>query len=223
MRKVGRHGCQQATAIVRQDELFEFAVDPNLIRFAFRNCSSVTGNPYLQLSAGISAAEALQSATMSSASSCPPKLLGGHGLEVAAVAAEGGHYRCAVVPDRWKCHAIFRLKTGWTHCAFKDDGRRIAAHLHVDAWIVEVHLTLLRRVRNSNLCPYRRRDLQTTMRRAVRNHECRMVVALQVNTAVLVKRAVALSSRPFLLCSANGCDKLSKRRRVDCTRRMHGI
>ena len=42
-----------------------------------------------------------------------------------------------------------------------------------------------------------------------------MVVALQVNTAVLVKRAVAEASRPSLLCSANGCDKYNKRRRIE--------
>ncbi len=50
-----------------------------------------------------------------------------------------------------------------------------------------------------------------------------MVVALQVNTADLVKRAVAEASRPSLLCSANGCDKLDKRRRIDCTRLVRGI
>ena len=75
------------------------------------------------------------------------KRLGRHGFKIAAVAAEGGHYHSAILPYCWKRHAIFRLKAGRAHCALKDDGWRMAAHSHVDAWIVEVHLTLLRRVR----------------------------------------------------------------------------
>jgi hypothetical protein len=82
--------------------------------------------------------------------SSPPERLGRNGLEIAAVAAEGGHYNSTVLPDCWKCHAIFRLKTGGTYRAFKHDGRRMAAHSHVDTWIVEMHLTLLRQAQNVN-------------------------------------------------------------------------
>lgn len=142
----------------------------------------------------------------------PPERLGRNGLEIAAVAAEGGHYNSTVLPDCWKCYAIFRLKTGGTYRAFKHDGRRMAAHSHVDTWIVEMHLTLLRQVQKGKLCPDRR-NLQTLCGLHFANHQ-------RDGPSCKSTLPVWLSARPptpviLFLCSAGA--KITKLHRMDCT------
>jgi hypothetical protein len=81
----------------------------------------------------------------------PPHNLDWHRLEITATAAESRHHRIAILLNRRECHAIFCFEVRRACRTFKDDGRRVSAHPHVDAWIVEMHLNLPRRERSRTL------------------------------------------------------------------------